>query len=87
MEISELRALSDEQLLQEKKKMQKSKMQHALVIGFLGGIVGVGLVAAFTTKKVSILIPMLFPIYFIYRMLSKPSKHAELELLIKERGI
>ncbi|MBL0764739.1 hypothetical protein [Marivirga atlantica] len=87
MENSLLAEMTDEQLLLEKKKMQKSKMLNALVIGFLGGVVGVGLVAAFKSKNFVIIIPMLFPIYFMYKMLTKPNKHAELEALLKERGL
>ena len=37
--------LSDEELLLERKKMKQSKQIHALLIGFLGGIVACGLTA------------------------------------------
>jgi hypothetical protein len=68
--------------------MKNSKIFSALFIGFLVGIVAVGVVSwIISTKKNFPWIPMLFPIYFIYKQFKKPNKYKELEDLLKERGL
>ncbi len=85
MEKRNLSELTDEQLLIEKKKLKKSKIINAAVIGFLGGIVIFGIVSAIISKKFVVLIPLLFPLYFIYRLVSNSKKNNELEVLLKEK--
>lgn len=89
MEKKDLMRLTDEQLIQEKKRLQKSKVQHALLIGFLVGIVTVGLVSWFISSKKSIgfLLPFVFPMVFIYRLWNSPQKNNELEEVLRERGL
>ncbi|MFN4086451.1 MAG: hypothetical protein ACK4LB_10950 [Spirosomataceae bacterium] len=89
MEKKDLMRLTDEQLIQEKKRLQKSKIQHALLIGFLVGIVTVGLVSWFISSKKSIgfLLPFVFPMVFIYRLWNSPQKNKELEEVLRERGL
>ena len=82
--------LTDEELKIEKKKLKKRKVINALIIGFLAGIVAVGIVAwSLASKKnfVAFLIPMLFPIYFIYRIIKKSKKDKVLETVLKERNL
>jgi hypothetical protein len=81
--------LSDEELLLERKKMKQSKQMHALLIGFLGGIVACGLTAWMMSdsKNIGFFIPMAFPIFFIYKMVKKPNPYADLELELKGRQL
>jgi len=81
--------MTDEELLVEKKKYKNSKIQHALIIGFLGGVLIFGLVGWFLSpnKKIEFFIPMLIPIIFIYRMLKNPKGNKALENTLKNRKI
>ena len=90
MEKTELYELSDEELRTEKKKLKKRKMFNAFVIGFLAAIVVVAVVAwSLGSKKnlIAFLLPMLFPIYFIYRIIKNSKKDKELEILLQKRNI
>jgi uncharacterized protein YqhQ len=87
MEKRNLSELTDEQLLVEKKKLKKSKILYATVIGFLAGIVIFGIVSLIFSKKFVVLIPLLFPLYFIYRLVGNSKKNNELEALLKERNL
>ncbi len=89
MEKKDLHNLTDEELLIEKDKLKKSKVFHATAIGFLAGILLFGVVSwSLSSKKhLGLLIPMLIPIVFIYRMLKNPKKNMALEEVLKERGL
>ncbi|MEM8524852.1 MAG: hypothetical protein AAGG68_09420 [Bacteroidota bacterium] len=89
MTKEKLAALTDEELLVEKKKLKNSKMLHATLIGFLGGVLLFGIVSWILSpeKKLGFFIPMLFPIYFIYRLLKNPKSNQDLEEVLKERGL
>lgn len=89
MEKKDLYKLTDEALLVEKKKLNKSKIFHASSIGFLAGILIFGFVAWILSpdKKLGFLIPMAFPIIFIYRMVKNPNKNKDLEDVLKERRL
>jgi hypothetical protein len=87
MDKKNLSELTDEELLVEKKKLKKSKLMNAAAIGFLAGVVIYGIVTMVISKKFVILIPLLFPIYFIYRLLGNSKKNNELEDLLKERNL
>jgi hypothetical protein len=89
MEGKDLYNLTDEELLVEKKKLQKSKVFHAVAIGFLAGILIFGFVSwsLSSEKRLGFLIPMSIPIVFIYRMLKNTNKNKELEDILKERGL
>lgn len=89
MNKKDIYAMTDEELLVEKKNMNKSTIFHALIIGFLGGVLAFGIVAwAMSSKKhIGFLIPMLIPIIFIYKLLKKPNINKELEALLKQRGL
>ncbi|MDF4202578.1 hypothetical protein PXD56_06420 [Maribacter sp. SA7] len=79
--------LTDEELVLEKKKLKKSKIMNAFIIGFLASIVVIGIVSSIIEKNFGTLIPLLFPIYFIYRLVSNSNKNKELEMVLKERNI
>lgn len=55
---------------------QKSRINHALIIGFLAGILIFGLIGWFQSenKNIGFFIPMLIPVYFIYKLLRKNGK-------------
>lgn len=79
--------LTDEELEVEKKKLKKSKIINAFVIGFLTSIVAIGIVSSIYGKNFTVLIPLIFPIYFIYRIVSNSNKNDELEAILKKRNI
>lgn len=87
MDKKALFALTDEELIVEKNKLKKSKIFHAASIGFLVGILIFGFVSwsLSSEKHFGFLIPMLFPITFIYRLLKNPEKSKDLEEVLKER--
>jgi hypothetical protein len=81
--------MTNEELLVEKKNLKNSKIFHALAIGFLAGILAVGLVSwsMSAEKRVGFLIPMLIPVIFIYKMLKNPNQNNDLEEVLKKRGL
>ena len=82
--------LTDEKLLIEKKKLKKKKFINALIIGFLASIVVVGIVSGFLASKknfIVLLLPMLFPIYFIYLIIKKSKNDKGLEIVLKKRNL
>ncbi len=89
MEKKDLHKMTNDELLIEKQKMKKSKILSAIFIGFLFGIIAVGTFSWIISSKKNFAfwIPMLFPIYFIYKQLKKPNKYSELEELLKDRGL
>ena len=89
MESTEYNKLTDEELLSEKKKQNKSKIFHALSIGFLVGILIFGVVSwsLASEKHFGFLIPMGLLIGIIYKLLKKPNGHKELEAVLKSRNI
>jgi hypothetical protein len=89
MEKKDLYKLTDEELLVEKKKLNKSKFFHATAIGFLAGILIFGGVAwiLLPNKQLGFFIPMLIPIFFIYRMVKNPNQNKDLEDVLKERNL
>lgn len=89
MEKRDLSSLTDEELVIEKKKLQKSKIIHATLIGFLAGILIFGTASWFFSpeKHWGFLIPMVIPIAFIYRMVKNSKKNRDLEAVLKERNL
>lgn len=81
--------LTDEELLVEKTKLKKSKIFHAVYIGFLVGILIFGTLSwsLLSEKKLVFLIPMLIPIAFIYKLIKSPNPHNDLEDILKERNL
>lgn len=89
MENKNFDEYSDTDLLEEKKKMKKSKIFHAITIGFLGGIFIFGTVSWILSpdKKAGFFIPMLIPVFFIYKLIKQPEAHNELKDVLKKRGL
>jgi len=89
MEKNKLYELTDEELLLEKKKLKKSKIYHATIIGFLVGILIFGVVSWILNpeKHWGFFIPMLIPIVFIYKMVKSQNKNKDLEDVLKERSL
>jgi hypothetical protein len=89
MEKEDLYKLTDEELLVEKKKLNKSKIFHAIWIGFLVGILIFGVVSwsLSSDKHFGFLIPMLIPVAFIYKLLKTPNNNKVLEEVLKERDL
>ena len=89
MDKKTLSGLSDQELLIEKKKHHKSKLFHAVLIGFLAGILIFGLVAWLISpeKKLGFFIPMLIPIIFLYKLFKNPKGNNDLQEVLKERNL
>jgi len=89
MEKKEFSKLTDEELLEEKKKLKNSKIFHAIAIGFLAGILifGVASWSLADEKQIGFFIPMLIPVVFIYRIIKNSKNNRDLESVLKERGL
>lgn len=89
MDKKKLSELTDEELLIEKKKLKKSKIFHAGLIGFLAGILifGIGAWILSPQKNWGFFIPMLIPILFIYRLIKNSKENHELENILNERNL
>jgi hypothetical protein len=74
---------TDQELLDEAKKMKSFSITNALIIGFLVGIIFYSIV------KNSWGILTLVPLYFIYKMINDPrnKKRKDLEELLKVRNL
>lgn len=74
---------SDQELLEEAKKMKSFSITNAFFIGFLFGII------VFSVIKNSWGILTLIPLYFIYKMVNAPrnKKFEELKKIMKERNL
>ncbi len=81
--------LSDEELLAQKTKVDQSKTTHALLIGFLAGVLIFGCVAWLLSdnKRIGFFIPMLFPAWFIYSAIKKNRAKQALAEELKRRGL
>lgn len=89
MDKKDLSKLSDEELLVLKKELKKSKLFHAISIGFLAGILLFGFISWIMSseKQFGFLIPMLIPVVFIYKMIKNPNTDKDLEEALKERNL
>ncbi|RBQ04263.1 FUSC family protein [Pedobacter miscanthi] len=78
----ELAQLTDQELLQEAKKVKSDKIITAALIGFLAGVI------VYSVVKKSFGFLTLIPIVFIYKLINKPKYNTkELEEVLKERGL
>ncbi len=89
MEKKDLSKLTDEELLVKKKELKNSKLFYATLIGILAGIAIFGVVSwsLSSQKQVGFLIPLLIPIFIIYRLVNNSEKNKDLEAVLKERGL
>ena len=83
MNQKELSELTDQELLDEAKKMKSFPIANALIIGFLMGIV----IYSFAKNTLGLL--TLIPLYFVYRIVNDPKnkRFKTLEKLLKERSL
>jgi hypothetical protein len=83
MNQKELSELTDQELLDEAKKMKSTSITNALLIGFLMGIV------FYSFAKNSWGFLTLIPLYFVYKIINDPrnKRNKDLEKLLKERNL
>ncbi len=81
MNEKELSELTDQELLDEAKKMRSNSIMNAVFIGVLIGIIIYSLV------KNSLGLLTLFPLFLIYKLLKNSKKNKALEKLLKERNL
>lgn len=83
MTNKDLSELTDQELLDEAKKLKSFSITNALFIGFLAGII------FYSVIKNSWGILTLIPLYFIYKMINDPKnkRSKDLEQLLKERNL
>ncbi len=83
MNQKELSELTDQELLDEAKKMKSTSIVNALLIGFLMGIV------FYSLAKNSWGLVTLIPLYFVYKIINDPKnkRSKSLETLLKERNL
>lgn len=82
MHQKELSELTDQELLDEAKKVKSTSIQYALLIGFLIGIV------LYSVVKNSLGFFTLIPLYFVYKLINNSNyDHKALENLLKERNL
>jgi len=81
MKEKKLSELTDQELLQEAKKMRSATVINALLIGFLVGIIFYSIV------KNSLGFLTLIPLFLIYKLVNNSKNDKELENLLKERNL
>ena len=83
MDNHELSQLTDEELLEEEKKLKSFSITNAFLIGFLMAIV------LYSIVKHNFGFIMLIPLFFVYKMINDPkNKRVEaLEKLLRERNL
>ncbi len=81
MTQKELSELTDQELLDEAKKMKSTSITNAVLIGFMIGIV------IYSVVKNSLGFFTLIPLYFIYKVFNKSKDNKALEELLKERKL
>jgi F0F1-type ATP synthase assembly protein I len=83
MESKEYTQMTDQELLEEAKKLKSFSITNALLIGVLIGIIFYSII------KNSWGMITLIPLYFIYKMINDPKnkKVKELQVLLKERNL
>jgi hypothetical protein len=83
MTNKDLSELTDQELLDEAKKMKSFSITNALAIGFFVGII------IYSIAKNSWGMLTLIPLYFIHKMINDPKnkRSKDLERLLKERKL
>lgn len=83
MTNKELSEFTDQELLEESKKLKSFSFVNALLIGFLAGII------FYSITKNSWGMLTLIPLYFIYKLINDPKnkRSKDLEELFKERNL
>jgi len=81
MKQKELSELTDQELLDEAKKMKSSSIAHAFVIGFMIAVV------VYSIVKNTWGLLTLIPLFFIYKLTRNSNNNKELKKLLKERKL
>ena len=81
MDQKELAELTDQELLAEAKKMNSSAILHAVLIGFMVGVI------IYSVAKNTWGLLTLIPLFFIYRLTRKSKRNETLKQLLKERNL
>ncbi|TDQ11829.1 FUSC family protein [Pedobacter metabolipauper] len=81
MEQKELSELTDQELLDEAKKIKSTSIINAVLIGMLIGIV------IYSIAKNSLGFFGLIPLFFAYKLFNNSKDNKELEKLLKERNL
>lgn len=81
MKQKDLSELTDQELLDEAKRVKPNPWVDAFLIGFLIGIIVYG-VAVNSMGFIAII-----PLFLIYALIKKSEKHKALEKLLKERNL
>jgi len=81
MKQKELSELTDQELLDEAKKMKSSSIIQAFMIGFMVAVV------VYSIAKNTWGLVTLIPLFFIYKLTRDSSHHKALKKLLKERNL
>jgi len=81
MTQEELSKLTDQELLNEAKKMKSTSITNAVLIGFMIGII------IYSIMKNSIGFFTLIPLFFVYKIYNGPKNYDALKKLLKERDL
>jgi len=81
MTQDELSKLTDQELLDEAKKMKSTSITNAVLIGFLVGII------IYSIVKNSFGFFTLIPLFFAYMIFNNSKKYDALKKILKERGL
>ena len=81
MKQNELAELTNEELLQQGKKIKSTKIFDAVIIGFLIGV------AVFSTVRNGFGLLTFLPLVYIPISVKNKTRNQELEKLLKERGL
>jgi len=81
MEPTEFAELSDQELLEVAGKMKKSAIAHALVIGFMVGVI------IYSVVESTWGLLTLIPLFFIRKLLANSDQYEEVKRLLKERNL
>ncbi|TDO23198.1 FUSC family protein [Pedobacter duraquae] len=76
-----LSEFTDQELLDEAKKMKSNSIINAVLIGFMIGIV------VYSIVKHSLSFLTLIPLFLAYKFFNSSKKNEELEALLKERNL
>ena len=81
MKQKEISELTDQELLDEAKKMKSTSITNAVLIGLMIGIV------IFSIAKNSVGFLTLIPLFITYKLLNNSKNNEDVEKLLKERNL
>ncbi len=81
MKQKELSELTDQELLEEAKKMKSLSILHAVLIGFMIGVI------IYSAAKNTWGFLTLIPLFLIYKLSQKSERNETLKKLLKERNL